>query len=281
MTSQPAAGVGSTTAPDLTPKLVSAEDYASPVPGELSARAKDVLVEERRVSVSLHSHTWDVFYREATLPGGRAGVKTLRSGRGLETYVSEEVRPPVVLLHGTRFTSWLWEDGDVLQVLAALGHRVVALDLPGCGETSGQPISTELIGEFLARFLHRARLNTTLPVLISPAGAEPYALPYILGASRRSADRRVTAALLVSPGWPRSLLDTPPACTDIPALIIYDSTFPGWRKAEGRIQEAFRQARYLEVMGGRSMGYPAHWHATTTIVNFLLQHCTPQHVKKH
>ena len=262
----------------LSTKLVSAEEYSTPVPDH--PKTEDVLVEEKRVSVTLHGQTWEVFYREAHLPGGGTGVKTVRSGRGLETYVSEEVRPPVVLLHGPRFTSWLWEDGDVLQLLAALGHRVLAPDLPGCGETSSNAISTQHKGEFLARFLHRARVNTTLPVLISPAGAEPYSLPYILGASRRTADRRVSAALLVSPGWPRSLLDLPSASTDIPALVVFDSSFPGWKKAEGRIQEAFRQARYLEVKGGASMVYPAQWHATTTIVNFLLKHCTPDHVKE-
>ena len=52
-----------------------------------------------------------MFYREV-LPGG---VK----------------RETVLLLHGQSFTSQTWVDISTLQLLASMGHRAVAIDIPG------------------------------------------------------------------------------------------------------------------------------------------------------
>lgn len=56
----------------------------------------------------------NTFYREAGPPEGVTG--------------SGEV---VVLLHGAAFQSKTWLDLNTINILAAMGHRVIAVDLPG------------------------------------------------------------------------------------------------------------------------------------------------------
>ena len=45
----------------------------------------------------------------------------------------------VLLLHGAAFTSQTWVDKvDTVRTVAAMGHRVIAIDLPGYGKTKIQ-----------------------------------------------------------------------------------------------------------------------------------------------
>ena len=41
------------------------------------------------------------------------------------------MRETVLLLHGKSFTSVTWSEINTLQLLGAMGHRAVAIDLPG------------------------------------------------------------------------------------------------------------------------------------------------------
>jgi len=54
----------------------------------------------------------------------------------------------VLLLHGARFTSQTWIDLGTVELLARAGHRVVAVDLPGCGAST----RTELLMRHPERF---------------------------------------------------------------------------------------------------------------------------------
>ena len=40
-------------------------------------------------------------------------------------------KPPILLLHGMRFKSQTWHELGTIQFAASLGHRVIAIDLPG------------------------------------------------------------------------------------------------------------------------------------------------------
>ena len=249
-----------------------AELYKEPIPDELVKEAINVDVEEKWVEITIRNSTWEVFYRKATPPANvQTNEKTVRKERGLETYKSEQLKPPVVLLHGKNFTSWTWEDNDVMPILAARGHTVLALDLPKCGETKGDDaVPPHLKGEFLARFIHRTLTNTSLPVVVCPTGAHQYVLPYLLNMGA-DANKRVGAAVLVSPNWPKTLDASKIKPTRIPVLILYDnsSNNPSWRDAEPKLQRGFVNGDYLEVKGGRNMEFPAHWHARTTLFNFM------------
>ncbi|WRZ36356.1 alpha/beta hydrolase [Streptomyces phaeochromogenes] len=62
--------------------------------------------------------------------------------------------PPVVLLHGTPFSSYVWH--EIAPALAADGHRVHVWDMPGYGssqKSEGQDVSLKAQGEVFAELL--------------------------------------------------------------------------------------------------------------------------------
>jgi len=76
-------------------------------------------------------------------------IGTLRWDR-----LGPEDGPPVVLLHGTPFSSYVWH--DIAPALAADGHRVHVWDMPGYGssqKSDGQDVSLKAQGEVFAELL--------------------------------------------------------------------------------------------------------------------------------
>ncbi len=76
-------------------------------------------------------------------------VGTLRWDR-----LGPEDGPPVVLLHGTPFSSYVWH--EIAPALAADGHRVHVWDMPGYGsshKSDGQDVSLKAQGEVFAELL--------------------------------------------------------------------------------------------------------------------------------
>ena len=64
------------------------------------------------MNISILFQKYDIFYQEA---GPAAEAK----------------EPPVLLLHGMRFKSQTWRDLGTIEFVGAMGHRVIAVDLPG------------------------------------------------------------------------------------------------------------------------------------------------------
>ena len=58
--------------------------------------------------------------------------------------------PGVLLLHGAAFHSGTWEELGTLEKLAEAGYRVLAIDLPGFGESKSVSADRE---SFLAELL--------------------------------------------------------------------------------------------------------------------------------
>ncbi|XP_075288557.1 protein ABHD14A-like [Opisthocomus hoazin] len=108
-----------------------------------------------------------VFYREVS-PGPRAGG------------AASPGRPDVLLLHGQAFTSGTWEALGTLALLAGEGHRAVAIDLPGYGDSP--PAETVATVQGRVAFLERVlrELGMRRPVLVSPSMSGRFALPFLL-----------------------------------------------------------------------------------------------------
>lgn len=81
----------------------------------------------------------------------------------------EPVDVPVVFLHGGAYDAAVWSELGLLDEVAATGHRAVAIDLPGKGESTG-----ERDPEWLAEALDALGIDAA--VVVSPSASGPVAL---------------------------------------------------------------------------------------------------------
>jgi abhydrolase domain-containing protein 14 len=81
---------------------------------------------------------------------------------------------PVLLLHGQRFTSATWRELGTLDLLMRQGYRVLALDLPGYGQSEPSSLSRE---ELLAALVP---LLFERPVaVVAPSMSGSFSLPLV------------------------------------------------------------------------------------------------------
>src|SRR5687767_12705305 len=83
----------------------------------------------------------------------------------------------VLLLHGMSFTSKTWLELNTINILSALGYRVVAIDLPGFGNSSKEAHNLNR-SSFLYNLIERLNLNRA--VIVSPSFSGYYSLPFLL-----------------------------------------------------------------------------------------------------
>ena len=99
--------------------------------------------------------------------------------------------PEVLLLHGAQYSSADWVKLSTLDQLARAGHRAIAIDLPGAGQSELRQ-DAETDADFLAGVLDALRLNR--PVLVVPSTSGKYALPLLF-----ERPERVGAFVAVAP----------------------------------------------------------------------------------
>ncbi|XP_047111484.1 protein ABHD14B-like [Schistocerca piceifrons] len=161
---------------------------------------EEAIKKKNDVQITSHTHKIhgvDMFYREAEIPNG---VKA--SGQSL------------LFLHGRSFKSETWENLGTLQLMAALGHKTVAVDLPGYGNThmtySGDKAA------FLKSIIEE--LTLTKPVVISPSMSGGYSVSF-LGKYADLISGYVPVAPVASDSVPKSVLQH----IEVPTLIVYGS----------------------------------------------------------
>jgi len=85
----------------------------------------------------------------------------------------------VLLLHGQSFSSQNWDDIGTLSLLASLGHRAVALDLPSYGKSQKEPVPDSKTSSFLLSVVEKLDLKSSL-VIISPSMSGRFSLPFLV-----------------------------------------------------------------------------------------------------
>ncbi|XP_023324492.1 protein ABHD14B [Eurytemora carolleeae] len=216
---------------------------AVPLPSNL----KDIM---SKVDISQDTIDVDgaqIFYQSASPPDG-----VVRTGK------------TVLLLHGAAFTSQTWIDKvPTLATLAALGHGVVAVDLPGYGKSKEARVRNN--GEFLAKLI--SGLAGFQPIIITPSMSGGFIIPMLSNKENRD---------LIS-GWvPVAPVGTSQASgfyssIFTPTMIVYGEKDTGLGYRSRDDLSALPKSTLPQVLPGA--GHPAYldapelWH--TLLHNFI------------
>lgn len=86
----------------------------------------------------------------------------------------------VLFLHDNGFSSAIWINIGTFQILAEAGYRVVAVDLPGQGNSSDVNIPYSRDDRYAYMEYLLAALNLHLPVVVAPSKAGRYSIPMLM-----------------------------------------------------------------------------------------------------
>ncbi|KAK0416663.1 hypothetical protein QR680_012616 [Steinernema hermaphroditum] len=144
--------------PHLRIQNISGIDFARrPLNFYIVANGKHAKIENRTATINGE----EIFYRESFPP------------------FSIKHRGDVLLLHGKASSSaeWTRERPSLLQMLAASGHRTVALDLPGFGSGKSKGQKPADPADFLFAFVKTVGLQNL--TLVAPSSSGVFAVPFI------------------------------------------------------------------------------------------------------
>lgn len=92
----------------------------------------------------------------------------------------------ILLMHGKKFNSSTWVKLKTMDILVSAGYRVIAMDLPGSGNSHFKlnNRSDKNLEKFLGEFIKKA--SVVSPVIVSPSASGRFSLPYIVGKNKVS-----------------------------------------------------------------------------------------------
>lgn len=200
-------------------------------------------------------------------PAPAAGTTTIEAG-GIA--FNAVVREPsgdgssltVLFLHGGSYTSRIWADRGLLDRVSDAGHRAVAVDLPGSGDT--EP-TEEPAAEVLAELVEEVAAQGSV-VLVSPSASGRYSLPLL--ATRPDVDLAGFVAVA-----PVGVAEFAPDAEigDVPALLVWgedDDVIPV-DEAEA-LQQHFTDSELVVIPDGSHAPYDDEPEAfTDTLLTFL------------
>jgi Predicted hydrolases or acyltransferases (alpha/beta hydrolase superfamily) len=161
----------------------------------------------------------------------------------------------VVLLHGMKFQAATWQELGTLAVLADLGLRVLAVDMPGFGKSPAcavQPV------EALTRFLDRQEVSRA--ILIGPSMGGRIALEFAIAHPGRVAGLIVIGAVGVEENKAYLAAITSPSLViwggedQVSPLVNSDILLAGLQNVRREI--------YPEAPHPCYLAQPERWHAS-------------------
>lgn len=162
--------------------------------------------------------------------------------------------PGVLLLHGAAFHSGTWEELGTLEILAKAGYRVVAIDLPGFGQSKDVTANRKT---FLAELLRK--LGIGRPVVVSPSMSGSFSFPLIETQPALVAGF-VPVAPAGAPVYAQRLTANP-----VPTLVVWGDNDPVFPVDQAEpLARAFATSETLLLEGARHPAYldrPEAFHA--------------------
>jgi pimeloyl-ACP methyl ester carboxylesterase len=152
---------------------------------------------------------------------------------------------PILLLHGAKFDAETWRGLGTIERLAAAGHRVVAVDLPGFGRSPGRRIDR---ATFLARLL--PVLGIGRPVVLAPSMSGGVTFP-VLEDHPELVSGFVGVAPAGSTKFARNAKENP-----VPSLIVWGSKDRVFPVSQAKVLAAsFAQAKVVVLEGAQHPCY--------------------------
>lgn len=169
------------------------------------------------------------------LVSGKVGQAAMETGKKFNVYFREYTpkklgtKPfDIVMLHGAAFTSLTWKQIETLKTLQKEGYRVVAVDLPGYGESPQGTINPKESALFVQAIFAAAGVSKA--VLVSPSMSGRYAIPYVFSEVRKSSGI-LKGWIPVAPVSIRDHREEEYAKIDVKTFIVY-----GEKDSSGRAQ---------------------------------------------
>lgn len=145
----------------------------------------------------------------------------------------------VLFLHGQSYTSRIWDDRGILDAVVADGHRAVAIDLPGYGDTSDRPdgVGADPIsdGTWLQQLIEVLGVPGRT-VIVSPSMSGRFSLAMLA----EHPDVGLAGYVPIAPVG-TDTLDRGPGAPPVPALIVYGEDDDAYTEE--------RAARLVEQLG--------------------------------
>ena len=122
----------------------------------------------------------------------------------------------VVLLHSHLLDSSVWEDIKTLDILCKAGHRAIAIDLPGYGNSRRYAPPKENYEKAVLLETVLKELKATNSVLVVPSMSGTYALPLVVRGSLN-----LKGFVPISPYTAEQFSEVEYSSLKIPTMIIY------------------------------------------------------------
>jgi len=214
---------------------------ATELPSNIEQLSKAVTVEQGRTDVG----SVDTFYQTADPP---AGVE--QSGQ------------VVLLLHGAAFSSDTWVGRvPTVPTLAALGHRVIAIDLPGFPRKTRGSVRDK--GKYLADVIDTLSPDTK-PVVVTPSASGAFIFPFL-----NKYHHKISGWVPVAPV---SINTSQQFYQDlsVPTMIVYGERDTGARRSTKLLSQMPNSTPPQELPNAGHPAYldqPQLWHKL--LANFL------------
>jgi abhydrolase domain-containing protein 14 len=167
----------------------------------------------------------------------------------------------VLLLHGAAFTSQTWvSEVPTIASLAAMGHKVVAVDLPGFGKTKAG-VSDK--GLYLDQVFN-ALIPNAKPMVVSPSMSGSFIVPFL-----KDNSNKISGWVPVAPAGLSSGQEFFPTL-NVPTMIVYGELDPSGKKSGDVLSLIPTSTQHQVLPGAKHPAYldqPDLWHKL--LYNFM------------